>query len=127
MQLGGDAPLVAHVVYRFDTGRLENSVANLIKHLPADCCYRHLVITLTEVTGSQWRTVSTIWPTSRSLSLRGMITSYKSASGVTASRACSSMATANSRRTDGKSLKNTSSESVAARWSKGDFTGIGSR
>lgn len=42
-------PLIAHVVYRFDTGGLENGVVNLINHLPADR-YRHAVIAITEVT-----------------------------------------------------------------------------
>lgn len=42
-------PLIAHVVYRFDTGGLENGVVNLINHMPADL-YRHAVIALTEVT-----------------------------------------------------------------------------
>lgn len=42
-------PLIAHVIYRFDTGGLENGVANLINHMPADH-YRHAVIALTEVT-----------------------------------------------------------------------------
>ncbi len=42
-------PLVAHVVFRFDTGGLENGVVNLINHLPADR-WRHAVIALTEVT-----------------------------------------------------------------------------
>lgn len=42
-------PLVAHVMYRFDTGGLENGVVNLINHLPPDR-YRHAVIALTEVT-----------------------------------------------------------------------------
>ena len=42
-------PLVAHVVYRFDTGGLENGVVNLINHMPADR-YRHAVIALTEIT-----------------------------------------------------------------------------
>ncbi|UCV26656.1 TIGR03088 family PEP-CTERM/XrtA system glycosyltransferase [Ferribacterium limneticum] len=42
-------PLIAHVVYRFDTGGLENGVVNLINHMPADR-YRHAVIALTEVT-----------------------------------------------------------------------------
>lgn len=42
-------PLVAHVMYRFDTGGLENGVVNLINHMPADR-YRHVVIALTEVT-----------------------------------------------------------------------------
>ena len=42
-------PLIAHVVYRFDTGGLENGVVNLINHLP-DRAFRHIVIALTEVT-----------------------------------------------------------------------------
>ncbi len=36
---------IAHILYRFDTGGLENGVVNLINHLPADQ-YRHSVITL---------------------------------------------------------------------------------
>lgn len=39
-------PLVVHVVYRFDTGGLENGVVNLIDHLPS---YRHAVVALTEI------------------------------------------------------------------------------
>ena len=42
-------PLVAHVVFRFDVGGLENGVVNLINRLPAER-YRHAVIALTEVT-----------------------------------------------------------------------------
>ena len=42
-------PLVAHVVYRFDVGGLENGVVNLINHMPAQA-YRHAVVALTEVT-----------------------------------------------------------------------------
>jgi sugar transferase (PEP-CTERM/EpsH1 system associated) len=42
-------PLVAHVVYRFDTGGLENGIVNLINHMPASS-YRHVVVALTEVT-----------------------------------------------------------------------------
>lgn len=42
-------PLVAHLVYRFDTGGLENGVVNLINHMPASS-YRHAVIALTEIT-----------------------------------------------------------------------------
>lgn len=37
-----------HVVYRFDTGGLENGVVNLINHMPAGA-YRHAVVALTEV------------------------------------------------------------------------------
>ncbi len=42
-------PLVAHVMYRFDTGGLENGIVNLINHMPPER-YRHAVIALTEVT-----------------------------------------------------------------------------
>lgn len=41
-------PLVAHVVYRFDVGGLENGVVNLINHLPVEQ-FRHVVISLTEI------------------------------------------------------------------------------
>ena len=47
-------PLVAHVMYRFDTGGLENGIVNLINHMPADR-YRHAVIALTEVTDFRHR------------------------------------------------------------------------
>lgn len=46
---GDDRPLVLHVMYRFDTGGLENGVVNLINHMPADR-YRHAILALTEVT-----------------------------------------------------------------------------
>ncbi len=49
-------PLVAHVVYRFDVGGLENGVVNLINRLPADR-FRHAVIALTEVTDFRRRIV----------------------------------------------------------------------
>lgn len=42
-------PLVAHVVFRFDVGGLENGVVNLINHMPSEA-YRHAVISLTEIT-----------------------------------------------------------------------------
>jgi sugar transferase (PEP-CTERM/EpsH1 system associated) len=42
-------PLVAHVMYRFDTGGLENGVVNLINHMP-ESAYRHAVISLTTIT-----------------------------------------------------------------------------
>ncbi len=42
-------PLIAHVLYRFDVGGLENGVVNLINHLPENR-FRHVVIALTEVT-----------------------------------------------------------------------------
>jgi sugar transferase (PEP-CTERM/EpsH1 system associated) len=41
--------LVAHVMYRFDTGGLENGIVNLINHMP-ESAYRHVVIALTEIT-----------------------------------------------------------------------------
>lgn len=45
-------PLVMHVVYRFDTGGLENGVVNLINHLPA---FRHAVVAVTEITAFKER------------------------------------------------------------------------
>lgn len=42
-------PLVAHVVYRFDVGGLENGVVNLINRMPD---WRHAVIAVTEVVPS---------------------------------------------------------------------------
>lgn len=40
-------PLLAHVLYRFAIGGLENGVVNLINHLPADR-YRHAIICVTD-------------------------------------------------------------------------------
>ncbi|HEX2829541.1 MAG TPA: TIGR03088 family PEP-CTERM/XrtA system glycosyltransferase [Burkholderiales bacterium] len=45
-------PLIAHVVYRFDIGGLENVIASLIDWLPT---YRHAVVALTEVTAFRER------------------------------------------------------------------------
>ncbi len=42
-------PLIAHVLFRFDYGGLENGVVNLINGLPAEA-FRHAVIALTEAT-----------------------------------------------------------------------------
>jgi sugar transferase (PEP-CTERM/EpsH1 system associated) len=57
MSVARDArPCIAHVVYRFDVGGLENGVVNLINHLPAGA-YRHAVIALTEVTEFRQRIV----------------------------------------------------------------------
>lgn len=42
-------PLIAHVIYRFDVGGLENGVVNLLNRLPRER-YRHAVIALTAVT-----------------------------------------------------------------------------
>ena len=49
-----DRPLVVHVVYRFDTGGLENGVVNLINHMAPDA-YRHTIVALTEVTDFRQR------------------------------------------------------------------------
>jgi sugar transferase (PEP-CTERM/EpsH1 system associated) len=43
------APLVVHVVFRFDYGGLENGLVNLINHMPGRVA-RHAVISLSEVT-----------------------------------------------------------------------------
>jgi len=40
-------PLIAHVLYRFDVGGLENGVVNLINRMPADRV-RHMVVALTD-------------------------------------------------------------------------------
>lgn len=53
----GDRPLVAHVVFRFDVGGLENGVVNLLNH-PRMGAYRHAVIALTEVTDFRKRVLS---------------------------------------------------------------------
>jgi sugar transferase (PEP-CTERM/EpsH1 system associated) len=50
-------PLVLHIVYRFDTGGLENGVANLINHLPPGE-FRHAVVALTEVTSFRDRVLA---------------------------------------------------------------------
>lgn len=42
-------PLIAHVVFRFDIGGLENGVVNLINRMPAER-YRHAVVALTGIT-----------------------------------------------------------------------------
>lgn len=49
-----ERPLVMHVVYRLDTGGLENGVVNLINHMPATA-FRHAVVALTEVTDFRQR------------------------------------------------------------------------
>jgi len=51
-------PLVVHVVYRFDTGGLENGVVNLLNHMPAER-YRHKVVALTEVSDFRLRIART--------------------------------------------------------------------
>ena len=42
-------PLVVHLMYRFDTGGLENGVVNLVNHMPAQA-YRHAIVALSEIT-----------------------------------------------------------------------------
>ena len=42
-------PLIAHVLYRFDIGGLENGVVNLLNRMPRER-FRHAVIALTDVT-----------------------------------------------------------------------------
>ena len=42
-----EAPLIAHVLFSFKIGGLENGVVNLINHLPPDK-YRHAVICITD-------------------------------------------------------------------------------
>ena len=55
--LGGDArPLIAHVVYRFDVGGLENGLVNLLNRLPRER-FRHVVVSLTDVTDFRRRVV----------------------------------------------------------------------
>jgi len=49
MHMHDPRPLVAHVVYRFDVGGLENGVVNLINNMPEEA-FRHVVIALTVVT-----------------------------------------------------------------------------
>ena len=47
-------PLIAHVMYRFDVGGLENGIVNLINHMPEDA-YRHAIISMTEITDFRQR------------------------------------------------------------------------
>ena len=48
MTAASSSPLIAHVVYAFDVGGLENGVVNLINWLPASR-WRHAIIALTQV------------------------------------------------------------------------------
>ena len=41
-------PLLAHVVFRFGVGGLENGIVNLINHLPRER-WRHAIVSLTDV------------------------------------------------------------------------------
>jgi sugar transferase (PEP-CTERM/EpsH1 system associated) len=47
-------PLVAHVIYRLDTGGLENGLVNLINRIPAER-FRHAIICLTDYTAFRQR------------------------------------------------------------------------
>jgi sugar transferase (PEP-CTERM/EpsH1 system associated) len=47
-------PLIAHVVYRFDVGGLENGVVNLLNRMPVER-YRHAVVSLTDATAFRRR------------------------------------------------------------------------
>lgn len=49
-----ELPLIAHVVYHFGTGGMENGVVNLINHLPAGR-YRHAIVSLTDHTDFRQR------------------------------------------------------------------------
>lgn len=49
-------PLVAHVMYRFDVGGMENGIVNLINNMPR-AAYRHVIVALTEVTDFRRRIV----------------------------------------------------------------------
>lgn len=49
-------PLVVHLMYRFDTGGLENGIVNLVNHMPADA-YRHAIVALSEITDFRHRIV----------------------------------------------------------------------
>lgn len=57
MSAGKDLrPVVAHVMYRFDVGGLENGVVNLINTMPPQA-YRHVVVALTDITDFRRRIV----------------------------------------------------------------------
>lgn len=47
-------PLVAHIIFRLDTGGLENGLVNLINRMPASR-YRHAIICLTDYTDFRFR------------------------------------------------------------------------
>ncbi|MCB1898442.1 MAG: sugar transferase, partial [Rhodocyclaceae bacterium] len=49
MTVSDRRPLIAHVIYRFAVGGLENGVVNLLNNLPRDG-YRHALISLTDIT-----------------------------------------------------------------------------
>ena len=45
--LAGERPLIAHVLYSFDVGGLENGVVNLINHMAPER-FRHIVVALAQ-------------------------------------------------------------------------------
>ena len=47
----GQPPLILHVLYRFDTGGLENGVVNLINHMAPDR-FRHAILAIDEINAS---------------------------------------------------------------------------
>ena len=54
MTVADDRPLIAHIVYRFDTGGLENGLANLVNRMRPDK-FRHAIIALTDITNFRQR------------------------------------------------------------------------
>jgi sugar transferase (PEP-CTERM/EpsH1 system associated) len=54
MSAADERPLIAHVVFRFDYGGLENGVVNVINGLP-ETLFRHAVIALTDASDFQRR------------------------------------------------------------------------
>src|ERR1700737_488669 len=47
-RMNASRPLLAHVVFRFGVGGLENGIVNLINHLPRER-WRHAIVSLTDV------------------------------------------------------------------------------
>ena len=47
-------PHVVHVMFRFDTGGLENGIVNLVNHMAADT-YRHTIMALSDITDFRQR------------------------------------------------------------------------
>ena len=48
VQMAAQPPLIAHIVYRFGVGGLENGVVNLVNHMPQRR-WRHVIVALTDV------------------------------------------------------------------------------
>jgi sugar transferase (PEP-CTERM/EpsH1 system associated) len=48
------SPLIAHVIYRFDVGGLENGLVNLLNHMPAQR-FRHAIVSMTEASDFRQR------------------------------------------------------------------------